>query len=685
MNSRTTFSQWVYACRQLGVRKAAWLLLAALACAPPIVLASESAEKKPVAVWMDGQGAGISNGFLSVEIARNGNRAATSKIRNLRAGKNLDLEGDDFVLEFADGGSARSTDLACTEVRETSTTEGGKQLVLTYQDRKVRVRLITELRAGQWWAERLLDIQETPSPIARVGLARWRCKGATGPAAPGAVVPSLGCPSGCGQVVYAADLFLGIAHPGAENFAKDGGISCFVPAYAQTAHGNTAPDCRFVVGAGEAGDGRRAFLRYIDATRPVPARMVFLVNDWYWKDKSKPLAAVQALADVKRASGIPVDSFTLDDGWDFDWDAETKIWGRLNRQRFPGGWDALVAAGRTADINISLWFGPIGGYTYRPKRLEFAKTLGFEINGDKLCLAGDRYRQHVVESFASWAAKGMDYIKVDGFWPDCSQPDHGHPVGPGGAIAQMDAIRDVFTAWRKGRPDLLIGYTSGSNPSPFWLQYADYLWRGGRDDSHAGGGPAFDRHNTYLDSILQLHRSTEMPVSAFVTFDIVQGRISGGDNEVFERGCWWLAARTSLHHDWYVQASDLSPAQWKTLARAARWAKGHEQRFRFSRMIGGDPSQGEVYGFSAYDGSQATLALRNPSSDTAKTIEGSLAQWLDLPDAARRLSFRLTGVYGQTPALAGIQGAETRIRLELPPLAIAVFEAAPTPGAKKGP
>ncbi|MBN1442176.1 MAG: hypothetical protein JXA90_05670, partial [Planctomycetes bacterium] len=367
------------------------------------------------------------------------------------------------------------------------------------------------------------------------------------------------------------------------------------------------------------------------------------------------------------------DSFTLDDGWDFDWDAETLIWGRLHRQRFPGGWDALQEAGAEADIGVSLWFGPIGGYSYRPKRIAFAETAGFEIQSGKLCLAGPRYRRHVVESFSRWAREGMDYIKVDGFWPDCQDASHGHPVGPGGTIAQMDALIETFAAWRRARADLLIGYTSGSNPSPFWLQHADFLWRGGHDDSHAGAGTPFDRHHTYLDSVLQLHRTTDMPASAFVTFDIVQHRIAGGDDAVFERGFWWLAARTSLHHDWYIQASDITLDQWKMLARAAKWAKGHEKLFRFGRMVGGDPSKAEVYGFSAWDGEKGTLALRNPSGEP-RSLESSLGELLLLPRADESCALEVKGVHGETGQLAGKRGAGDPIELRLPPLAVAIFE-----------
>jgi len=626
-----------------------------------------------VEVRISSSSASIANEFLSWEMSLAENRPRTISIRNRRMGQTAPIEGDDFVLEFADGSRVASNEFTLEKAIEETTEDGGKKIVLHLARGNLRLLLVTEMHPGQWWATRHLEILGGAGELAAVTLAQWQCGKTSGPSSAGKILDSLGFPNESGQPVYVDDLFLAIVHPGAQNFIRDGGLSCRLPAYDQLGASQMIRTRNLVVGAGEKDAVRRAFLGYIDATRAVPSRMIFLVNDWYWKDKSRPLEAVKALAAVKQQTGVPVDSFTLDDGWDFDWDTTTGLWGQLDRKRFGGDLKTMLAAGAPANIGLSLWFGPIGGYGVRKKRIEFARTAGFEIYGDKLCLTGPRYRKHVIESFSRWAAQGMDYIKVDGFWPECPQSDHGHPVGPRGAIAQMDALIEVFAAWHKARPDLVIGYTSGSNPSPFWLQHCDYVWRAGRDDSHAGAGEPFDRNNTYLDACLQAHRQTEMPTSAFVTFDIVQGRTTGSSKEAFERGAWWLAARTSLHHDWYVQPSDLSAEEWATLARAAKWAKGHEKVFRWSRMIGGDPGKGEVYGFAAFDGGAGTLALRNPT-DKAQTFEASLADALDLPAATRSRSLRLRSVYGATQSLEGDHAATARLRVQLPPLAIAVFE-----------
>ncbi|MBM3335612.1 hypothetical protein FJY63_13215, partial [Candidatus Sumerlaeota bacterium] len=514
--------------------------------------------------------AAIRNEFLTWGISLDGRQVRTTRLANMRTRQATPIEGDDFVLEFADGRQLRCADFRLEKAYSRKTKNGARSLVLDLARKDCRVRLVTTIRPDQWWATRHLEITGTSASLAAVTFSRWRCPNARGHSSEGKPVGALGLGNERGQPVYANDLFFAVAHPGAENFVTKDGFACRIAAYDKVAPRQTVRTCEFVVGAGEAGAARHAFLGYIDATRPVPSRMLFLVNDWYWKDKSRPTDEFAAFARVKQETGIPVDSFTLDAGWDPNWEEARDPWARLDPKRFPGGWEALLAAGRPANVGVSLWFGPIGGYGQtRKQRVPFGREIGFESYADKLCLTGMRYRQYVIERFRQWATQGMDYIKVDGFWPECTEATHGHPVGPGGQVAQMDALIAVFAAWREARPNLIIGYTSGSNPSPFWLQHCDFVWRGGRDDSHAGVGDPFDRNNTYLDTCLQLHRNTEMPMSAFVTFDIVQGRTKASSAKAFECGVWWLAARTSLHHDWYVQASDLTAEEWRLLARAA--------------------------------------------------------------------------------------------------------------------
>jgi hypothetical protein len=655
----------------------AWL---AILAAP-----ADATSASPVEVRIGPEAASTANPYLAWEMSVAGGHVRTRTLTNRRSGVAMQPVGQEFIVEMADGEKIGSSDFQFEQAAEEPVAGGGERLVMELSHGPLHVRLATQVKPDEWWATRWMDISANAGGLAAVTFSSWSCAGARGPGptalAGGAWQHSLGLANGFGQPVYCGDLFLAIAHPGAQNIAGRDGISFRLPCYEALVPGRPVRTREFIVGAGDSGDGRRAFLNYIDATRAVPARMICLVNDWYWKDKSRRIEGVRALAQVKARTGVPIDSFTLDEGWDGGGSSAGGLWGSLDPVQFPGGWEAIQDSGRSANIGISLWFSPMGGYGERKARVESARAADYELNGDKFCLAGPRYRSTVVTAFTRWARLGMDYVKVDGFWPDCTQTDHGHLTGERGTIQQMDALIGVFASWRDARRDLVIAYTSGSNPSPFWLQHCDFVWRGGVDDDFSGRGETFDRYSTFIDSCLQRQRPAELSPSALATFDIVQDRIKGCSDAAFERNTWWLAARTSLHHDWYVQASDLTDERWQLLARVTGWAKRHEQVFRFSRMIGGDPSKREIYGFSAVDRKGGTLALRNPSSE-ARVLTASLADLLDLPTADRTREWRLRGVYGRTGDREGVFAANAPWRLELPPLGVAIFEV--EPGRRQG-
>jgi len=597
-------------------------------------------------------------------------------LRNNLTGEILEVPEAGFFFEFSSGRTVSSSDFVLDSISKGKDAEGKVLNVkLRSADPPLSLKLCYKApREGNWIEQRMsLSCASRGLKLSRITHAKWKIAGAIGPSGPGQVIPATGYPIGCGQVVFFRSFFCAVAHPAAENFCSKEWVSCSIPAEIRLRSGALYSFQPFLIGAGREGAMRRAFHRCLWGLRGRPERMIFLVNDWYWKDKSRTLEDLKKFAAVKQKTGVPIDSFTLDDGWSTYTNKEAGLWGALLESRFSCTWEDLSAAGRKADIGVSLWFGPIGGYGYRPRRLPLARALGYEINGDKLCLAGRKYRKYVEEVFSKWAKRGMDYIKVDGFWPDCRKAGHGHPTGPGGAPARMDALAEVFSAWLRAKPDLRIAYTSGSNPSPFWLLHADYLWRGGADDAFLGKGEPIDRYTTYIDACLWRLRKTCVPIGAFVTFDLVTRRILPSSDQALSRGFWWLAARTSLHHDWYVHPDDLSLSQWRALARAATWARSHQEVFRFGRMIGGEVRKGEIYGFAAFNGKAGTLAFRNPSLQEKK-IAGELADWLELDRSEASGSYLLEAVFGRTADVLGVHTGKERLELSLPPLGIAVFE-----------
>jgi hypothetical protein len=298
---------------------------------------------------------------------------------------------------------------------------------------------------------------------------------------------------------------------------------------------------------------------------------------------------------------------------------------------------------------------------------------------------GANARGYLAQVFAAWVAKGIVAVEVDGFRPEPAPTKPGVPVVGPATVARMDAIADAALAWRKARPEpgLVVSYLAGSNPSPLWLAHLDFVAPSGAKEGASGEGEPFDRVATFIDEGLQGHRPTDMPISAFAVEDVPPGVALGASDEAFERNAWWLFARTSLRHSWDLEVLKLPEARWKVLEGAARWGRSHERLFRLSRMVGGDPRQGGVYGFSAFESGAGVLALRNPTAKPA-VLERALSNLLALPRGVSRRNYRLTGIHGDTRAIEGVHQGRVPLKVELAPLAIVVLEAREEAEAPKG-
>ncbi|MEA2704085.1 MAG: hypothetical protein QOD63_2030 [Actinomycetota bacterium] len=496
-----------------------------------------------------------------------------------------------------------------------------------------------------------------------------------------------------GQPVFGPGFFGGIEHPGAENLATPRGCSCTLP-YDDDLGPRPLVTPSSVIGTGD-------FFDYLDTIRAHPDRLVVLTNNWYhlgWPGTMSEETVVEELrgyADLRARHDLQLDAYCLDDGWDGAWVPESGLWGRLDPSAFPGGLAALDAAAPASATRIGLWIGPFGGYGDRQvARVAWARERGDEVERfegdpgfDLLCVAGDRYGAALGRALEEWTAAGVGYWKLDGVRFACAVAGHGHPTGPGGRTAQMDRFARAMGRARRADPGVVVAFTSGSNPSPWWLGSADFLWRGGLDDSGAGfPGPRHESFATYIDARLQLLRRCAVPVSALVTFSVVESeacryRDAGEDIADWERHCWLMVGRGTQHHDLYVSPGSLSEEEWAALSTALAWARRHRRVLGRSRMVLGDPGRGEVYGFASRRDGEGVLCLRNPTP-RRRRVRFTLAGVLGFPDDA---AIELEAVHGPLPAGPG-SGFDSarRLTVTLEPFGVALFRAS-TPGSATPP
>jgi hypothetical protein len=332
---------------------------------------------------------------------------------------------------------------------------------------------------------------------------------------------------------------------------------------------------------------------------------------------------------VKR--GVKLDSFMFDDGWD----DPTTLW-KFN----PGFPDGLTKVAETAaryNAAPGIWLSPWGGYD-KPKeqRLASAHAQGFETNDGGLALSGPNYYRYFRDTCLDMITKyGVNQFKFDG-------TGNANEVIKGSEFdSDFDAAIHLIGDLRAKKPDLYINLTTGTYPSPFWLLYADSIWRGGDDHSFAGVGTNRQRWITFRDS--QTYRwvveeGPLFPLNSLMLHGMIFARYAerlGNDpgHDFPDEVHSYFGTGTQLQ-EMYITPALLSSADWDVLAEAAKWSRANAQTLKDSHWIGGDPARLEVYGWASWSEQnseqKAIVTLRNPS-DHPQDFSASLSELLELP------------------------------------------------------
>ncbi len=394
-----------------------------------------------------------------------------------------------------------------------------------------------------------------------------------------------------------------------------------------------------VVGVVRPTQLRRDFLTYLERERAHPYRTFLHYNSWYDMGYFTPYDQTLALdrvhtfgEELHNKRGVTLDSFLFDDGWD----DHASLWS-FNKG-FPTGFVPIREAAAKYGFAPGVWMSPWGGYS-KPKqeRIKYGEAQGFEIVSGGFALSGPKYYERFRDVCMKMIKdQGVNQFKFDG----TGNADH---VVPGSRFdSDFDAMIHLIGELREAKPDIYINLTTGTTASPFWLQYADSIWRGGEDDDLAGVGTKRERWITYRDAQTYQNivaKGPLFPLNSLMLHGIIYARYDkrlnddpGDDftNEVRS----YFGTGTQLQ-EMYLTPELLSKRNWDVLAEAARWSRQNAGVLKDTHWVGGDPDWLEVYGWASWSTQKSILVLRNPS-DKPQKITLDMASVLELPEGALR-------------------------------------------------
>jgi hypothetical protein len=461
-------------------------------------------------------------------------------------------------------------------------------------------------------------------PIGRVALIDLTLPGAhvSGPVA--------------GSPIVAGDLFLGFEHPLSQSKVTGERATAWIERDLPLRAGQSITYSS-VIGVARAGQMRRDFLTYVERERAHPYRTFLHYNSWYDLgyftpyDEAGVLDRVNAFGlELTQKRGVKLDSFLFDDGWD----NHRSLW-RFN-DGFPNGFSSVKEAAERYGADPGVWMSPWGGYsTPKKERIEFGRAAGYEIVANGYALSGSKYYDAFRNVCMDMVHKyGVNQFKFDG-------TGNVDSVFPGSQFdSDFAAAISLIGELRAAKPDIFINLTTGTWPSPFWLIYADSIWRGGEDDGTAGVGTIRERWITYRDAQTYhgiVQNGPLFPLNSLMLHGMIYAKHrkqldSDPGNDFRNEVRSYFGTGTQLQ-EMYITPSLLTDANWDDLAEAAKWSRANAEVLKDTHWIGGDPAWLELYGWASWTPAKGVLVLRNPS-DKEKTIRVRLQDAFELPPGA---------------------------------------------------
>lgn len=435
-----------------------------------------------------------------------------------------------------------------------------------------------------------------------------------------------------------------------------------------------------VVGLIAPDQARRSFLSYSERERAAAWRPFPHYNSWYELNINRNNSATyeghmtaedcvgvvnEWKTNLFDKHGVGIKAFVWDDGWD-----EYGTWS-FNKG-FPNGFKEPYEVANQIGAGTGAWLGPVGGYgTSGDLRRAYWTDKG------GMQLSNPAYYNVFLNACSDMVDKyDFCFFKLDGISAQFSStgPDAGYT-----GEENAEGIIDVLSAVREIRPDMFFNTTVGTWASPFWFHYTDAVWRQEQDYGEIGNqGTDREKWITYRDRLVYqnfIQDSPLCPINTLMTHGVIlteYGDVSKNMDYagiVREIRCAFAcgSGMVELYCDSKLLNSINNGALWKDIADCIKWQDKNADVLPDIHWVGGNPwdgSRANVYGWAAWNGKDAVLTLRNPST-IAKTFTFTLRDVLEIPDYETRALY-LEKAFEDQSDLSGLSTDNKALNLDTP-------------------
>lgn len=454
---------------------------------------------------------------------------------------------------------------------------------------------------------------------------------------------------GRGQPAVIGDCFAALAHPaGVARVAPDRVELVQMPGVALAAGATVALQPAVLGGApGVAVDA--AVRAHIAGLRERPERRIKVYSALGWYDFTNPADPLPELTEDLVAEnlgqlrdladdGARFDVYMLDDWWDWD------DLGRFRPGPFPGGAAVTTAAIEAAGMRTGIWWATTRAvWTARDRAgmdaavanapdagapLDLAggewrwleEFTNLMVGERRFCLAADPYRAHALAALPAVIGETRAALfKLDCAVLHCTSSGHGHRPGRHSMEPMADALAELVAAARGRSPGLRVVLYWGFR-SPWWLAIGDAMFDKGllMEAATVASGPSRTiRHSLTTNVDQAIRHARFVPRRLQDSLGVWIGDVAWcnriGREEWLEAFLVDIARGADLVQVW-GDLTLLDDGDRAALGGVLGWFDRELRDAREPALIGGDPWQGEAYGYQVGEGGGATLAAVNPTA-----------------------------------------------------------------------
>lgn len=446
---------------------------------------------------------------------------------------------------------------------------------------------------------------------------------------------SSGLVPGCGYPLLGEDLFTGLEHPAAFNtvLSNRGETSAWQLRHFPIWQKGKIKSVRAVIGLSR--NPRERFFDYLDTIRLPRLKSPLIAFCTFWSDPYKGNMeylvnsdSYESLLDAFIKLDLRPDVYTLDAGWQ-----DRKSFFRAKRAY--GGERALKEFGkklRAAGSDLSLWVstnGPIG------MDMDFLRGQGIAVGGgfsshysgfNYGVMMDPKLEKALVRRFCELTSPeyGTLHFKVDWDNECATSPefDRIYPTRDHVREASINMMARLNALERKINPRVLT--RNGRWPSPWHLMLSSHVSLPDGGDCEYADFPSLnqrDSSTTHRDLIywcVHVRDESVFPLDVYDNHEFCHSLRNPFQESpgVWSNTCVWAIMRGTSYHQFTLMPESLEEWQVKILRRTLEVLRKHAPEIITgrSRMFGGNPAVGEIYGFlHPGPGGTVLVALRNSS------------------------------------------------------------------------